>query len=68
MSIWNDNNMACLVLQPKYAAKDQLRKDCLVPIQKASLASYFEEGLNKEYCLRKFELHHFDDGQYFTRI
>ena len=54
MSIWNDNNMGCLVLQPKYAAKDQLRKDCLVPIQKASLASYFEEGLNKGYCLRKF--------------
>ena len=33
MSIWNDNNMGGLVLQPKYAEKDQLRRDCLVPIQ-----------------------------------
>ena len=54
MSIWNDNNRGGLVLQPKYAAKDQLRKDCLVPIQKAYLTSDVGEGLNKGYCLHKF--------------
>ena len=35
MSIWYDNNMGGLVLQPKYAAKDQLKRDCFVPILKA---------------------------------